>query len=380
MGAGSRPLPSWFGPTGLLLVIVLLGTGAALLAGTAPVTAHVAGPSLMIWLPAQAWAVIFVAPLIVGFFLFLLQLALSLTVRSWTRLAVTAGVLLLAGALLAGLVLNTNWSGNTPVSVSHTKGTGTAGSGGGGSGGGSGKGNGTGSGNGSSGSGTGGNGTSGNGTAGNGTDGNGTLYNGTGEHGRGGNRTGGNGTSGGTGSGSNGTGRNNTSGGLLGTGSVGTSGLRLPNWVFLSIAAGISVAVGLAMFPGALSRFTRRRPAPTPLPTAAVGPPGVLSAVADPRFRGLANESPREAIVRLYGTLLGKVGLSRDDLAPFTAEEIQRTRLASLHVSAAPAETLTQIFEEACYSAHPVGATEVARFVENARAVEHELFVGGVVP
>jgi Domain of unknown function (DUF4129) len=132
-----------------------------------------------------------------------------------------------------------------------------------------------------------------------------------------------------------------------------------------------------------LSRMVdRRRPlAPPPSAPPAVSPPPgpaeVRSALREAALAIEAGETPRDSIVRMYARLVGRVAPAPDELRTWTAEEIQRNTLADLCVPAARSEELTQIFEEACYSTHPIGPPDANRFVETMRAIERDLFMGG---
>lgn len=375
-----RRLSYLTGPGALLLVIVMVGTGAALLTGAAPAPIRDTGSSVILSLPGDIWAVMFVTPLIVGFAVYLLQWTIMTPLPLRVRFGAGAAIIAVTVAVVAALVLHADWSSNSTVAV------GTSGGPPGYSGPGGSSGTGHGTGNGSSGvgstNGTGGLGTGGNGTGRNGTGGNGTTGNGTGGKGAGGNGTGGNGTRGnnttGSGGGAGGSGANNTT--LLSGANGGDGGLSLSvsNWVFLGVAAALSVGVAILAIPGVLPRFGARPSSRGSLAPPVGSPP---PRPAKPYTPGVpaAGESPRMSIVRLYRSLVGRVGLSPEEVAARTAEEIQQTRLAELRVSAVSASILTTLFEEACYSGHPIGPAEVDRFVQNVRVVERELFVGGVL-
>jgi len=106
-----------------------------------------------------------------------------------------------------------------------------------------------------------------------------------------------------------------------------------------------------------------------PAPTAAA----MGLAVHDARIALENGEDPRESIVRLYCRLLGRVAPTADDLASFTAAEIQRLRLAALPILPERAEAITRMFEEARYSSHPVERPQAVRYAETMRAVELDL-------
>ena len=90
-----------------------------------------------------------------------------------------------------------------------------------------------------------------------------------------------------------------------------------------------------------------------------------------------AGGSPRETIVRLYNRLLTAIAGNDLELATSTAEEIRRTRLVALRVAPNRAQAITEMFEEACYSTHPIEPAGVDRFVGTMREVEDDLLTVG---
>jgi hypothetical protein len=60
-------------------------------------------------------------------------------------------------------------------------------------------------------------------------------------------------------------------------------------------------------------------------------------------------------VIRLYATLLARVGPIVGGLDEQTPEEIRSFHLVQLGIRTPAATTLTRLFEEARYSSHPLG-------------------------
>ncbi len=374
MPGRGRALRTSVGTLVLLLVIVLLAVGGGLLAGAAPVLGVAHGSQVALNIPGSIWGLLFLSPLLIGFAAYVVRWAVSSPASGPVRAGACVAVAVLVGLLLTGIAFQVNWGGTTSVGVGPTSQTGSGGA--------------PGSNHTSTGNSTGNSTNSTNSTNGNGTSGNG----GSGS----GNRTGNNTTNSGgdpNGTGNNGTGGTGhppTGGGAGGSGSLGSTGssgsggassLQVANWAFLAIALGLCVLVGVLSIPGVLGRLLDRAP---PRREVALAPPvGSLSearvALREARVAIEAGENARETIVRLYGRLVGRLAPAGEDLSTSTAQEIERNRLAALKVPPARSQALTQMFEEACYSSHPIDRPAADRFVETMRAVEHDLYVGGAI-
>ena len=424
--------PATLGTGGLVLVIVLLGAGAALLAGRAtssPALGPGAAAEVEFSVAPAVWAALFLIPLLVGFVAYLIRLALSPAHAVPMRVGASVAIALVVVLFLLILLPQAPWKASSTVSVGGSGGdigpghlgptgngtssgstpggggSGASGSGGGGSGPG---------GNGSGGSGSGGNGSgsgSGSGAGGSGSGGGGSGAGGSGSGGRGGNGTGGSGGSGskgggncsasgglpapgrlaappigignctggsggsGGGSGSPGGGPGNNSTAGQSRGAVPARGVtfHLPNWVFLVVALALSAVVGLLAVPGVLSRLFDHRPRRTPVMPVAAVTADLSAALREARLAIENGEVPRESIVRLYGHLLGKVAPYADGLDSATAEEIQRAWLDPLQVPSSRSTTITRLFEEARYSTHPIDRPAADRFATTMREVEDRL-------
>jgi Domain of unknown function (DUF4129) len=135
--------------------------------------------------------------------------------------------------------------------------------------------------------------------------------------------------------------------------------------------------VGVLAMPGMLSRILDGRPRGAAARTTPVDPAAWGAVFREARIAVESGESPRDAIVRLYGILIGRVASNAQELASSTAREIQRNRLLALRVPPASAEAITQMFEEARYSTHPVGQSTAARFVDTMHSIEVSLLGSG---
>lgn len=369
MAGGGRALRTSAGTLALLLVIVLLALGGALLVGQAPVLGKAIGSDVLFNLPRAVWGLLFLAPLLIGFAAYVVRWALSSPAGLVTRIGAPLAVAVVVGLTLSGIAFSVNWTGTSNITFGTT---------------GAGPGNGTGPGNRSTLGGQATNNSSTNGTGtptpgqNNSTSSNNTTGNSTG--GGGGNPNGsGNGTGSKTGGGGGSRyGGNNTTFGSAAPTPGG--GYAVSNWAFLGIAAGLSAVVAVLALPGMIGRLLdRRRPQGTGGLAVVATPAQARWAFREARLSIEAGESPREAIVRLYGRLIGRVAPEGEDLAASTAQEIQHNRLQALRVPVERSEELTRIFEEACYSSHPISRPEADRFVEAMRAFEHDLFVAGAV-
>ncbi len=361
MAGGGRALRRSAGTVALLLIIVLLALGGALLAGHAPVLGRPSGSAVTFSLPTAIWGLLFLGPLLIGFAAYVVRWALTSPASVPTRVGASLAVAAVVGLALSGIAFSVNWTGASAVTLGDT---------------GSGPGNGTAT-------------NGGHGAAG-GSPGNSTP-NGTGTPSPGQNNTTTQNSSGGGSSNGTGNGTGSKTGGHGGGGRYGTNnsslgsasptpggGLVISNWAFLGIAVGLSAVVAVLAVPGMLGRLLdRRRRAPAPIGLAVTSPTLARLAVREARLAIEAGESPREAIVRLYARLIGRVAPRGDDLAASTAEEIQRNRLEALRVPPARSAELTQMFEVACYSSHPIGRPDADRFVETMRAVERDLYGAG---
>jgi len=358
-----------YSPTLLLIgaLAVVAGSAASLLGVSATGSTLISGATGAGTSPGVAIDVILIAPVIV-----------LIGIIGWSLLSTGGTAIGRNGAIAAIVVvavvlLGVAWVVHNPASLPDRVGgtLPTTGGGHGVGGGGYGSGNGTG-GNNSTRGGGGGGGT--NGTGGHG--GSGNSSNGTGSGGgknSSGNGTGGSGSGGGTG------GANGTRGGHGGTGTNTTQPIltALPppsasSWPIFVAVAGLSLVVGALIVPRLAARsIMHRRP-----PSSDAG--GRARASAARAFsdaaRKLANTSDaRGVILNLYTQLMARLEPRVDIPTSRTPEEIRQAHLIPLGVRAEAAAHLTRLFEEACYSSHPIDGAAAARARESVQLAEYDL-------
>ena len=164
----------------------------------------------------------------------------------------------------------------------------------------------------------------------------------------------------------NGTGRSNTTIPILAKSSPPTT----PRWVLFVLAAiGVAVVAALAV-PGLATR--PRRAAPVP-PAAAIDPRAAVASAISEAAAHLTDTDPRDAIGRLYRTLLGHLEPVMTGKVQRTPEEVRDLHLLPLGVRPVAADYLTRLFEVASYSSHPLGAEDVTRAREALRMAETDL-------
>lgn len=364
--------PWWYGTGLLILFIVMVGLVGTLLAGPAPPLVRTSA-EVNISLSGQMWGVLFLTPLIVGFAGYVIRWVLESNAGLPMRVATSVALAAIVALLLSSLVLHANASGGALFPTGTSEGAGATGS--------QGVGNGTSGNGGNSTNGTGGaggNSTNGTGASGGNSSGypNGTAGGRGGHGGRGG--SGSNGTGNASGSGS-GYGANNTTGSLPGARPATGISVRISNWVALAAAGVLGAMAAILVLPGTLSRLLDRPGRSRPGGGTAAGPAQLRTALVEAKVAIEAGESPRGTIVRLYDRLLQEVAPAVEDVASSTAEEIQKTLLIRFRVPEGRSEVLTQMFEEARYSTHPIASDAADRYVQTMQAVEHDLFLGGSV-
>lgn len=362
-----------FSPTLLIIgALAAIGGSAAALLGvgvpTSSAHATAVGTALP---PTLTLDIILVLPVVA----LIAVVAWSLISSGGT--AITARGALTAIVVVAILLLGVVWILHLPPDRAYSEygnlsgdgGTGGHAHGGtGGTGGTGGNGSNTGTGSGTSGS----NGTGKNGT-GSGS-GNGTNGTGNGSGGKGS----GNGSSGGhtNGSGSSGSGGKGGSGKSNGT--AATSAVSTPPpyaaWPVYAAAVGGLLFIGALVVPELSSRWAHRRlPPDAPPPRSPVG--AAAAQVFSEAAKNLAaNPSdPRGVIVQLYQQLIRRLEPRVDIPTSRTPEEIRSVHLIPLGVRAEVAGHLTRLFEEACYSSHPLGSDSVRVAQTSLRIAEYDL-------
>jgi hypothetical protein len=348
-----------FSPTLLVIgALAAIGGSAAALLGVGVPTASSSTPAAGVALsPALTLDVVLILPVVA----LIVVVAWSLIASGGT--AITARGALTAIIVVAVLLLGVVWILHLPPdrayseygNLSGSGGTGgTGGHGGSGSGGSGGNGTGGAGGHGgSNGTGGGKNGTGGSGGS-NGTgSGNGTNGSGNGTGGKGG---GGGGSTNGSGGGGGGGRSNGTA-----TSTAAYTPPPYAAWPVYAAAVGGLLFVGALVVPELSSRWGHRRgPPDPPAPPSPIGAGAAAARVFAEARKSLADASePRGVIVNLYAQLMGRLEPRFEIPNSRTPDEIRRAHLIPLGVRAEVAGHLTRVFEEACYSSHPLGADSV---------------------
>ncbi len=131
-----------------------------------------------------------------------------------------------------------------------------------------------------------------------------------------------------------------------------------PPWIDYLLMGG-AVAIAILVFAVPRLREAREDAAP---------PGDAVRARAAARFRealdaldeGAAAE-PRAVVIALYARLLGEIESRTPGLETRTPREIERFTVDRLGIARGPARTLTEVFEEARYSSHPLSPASVER-------------------
>ncbi|MGP8077254.1 MAG: DUF4129 domain-containing protein [Thermoplasmata archaeon] len=372
-----------FSPTLLIVgAIAALGGSAAALLGVGAPSVAAAPSNVSLTLPVSVpLEAILAVPLVVLVVVVLWSLLSTGGTAITARGAITA--IVVVAIVLFGIVWVLHLApepvlykyGGVPGSGAGGRGgtTGTGAGGPGGTGAGSGTGNGS-------------NGTGHHGGAGSGGGKNGTT-NGSGP---GGNHTGGNGTNrSGNGTGHSGSGNGSSGGGRNGTGSTGRGGGSGGNrsivaaappapppyavWPVYAAAMGASVLLVAIVLPELASRWAnRRRPSDVPSqPPVRIGAAQVFAEAAKRLARPASD--PRGVILELYSQLLARLEPRFEIPLYRTPEEIRSVHLVPLGVRAEVAHHLTRLFEEACYSSHPLGEEAVRLAQSSVQIAEYDL-------
>lgn len=146
----------------------------------------------------------------------------------------------------------------------------------------------------------------------------------------------------------------------------------LPAWVPFVVLAAIALVAVIVVLPGVRGYVSERRArgSSAATATAAMGFRDALSRASTDLDLG---GDPREVILALYAALLARLSPMVAELDVSTPEEIRASHLVRLGVRPEAARTLTRLFEEARYSAHPMGAEAGQRAREAVRATLDDL-------
>lgn len=133
-------------------------------------------------------------------------------------------------------------------------------------------------------------------------------------------------------------------------------GVSLPGWALFAAVAIVAIVGGVVAVRVLGTRSSR----------AAIVPPSLDERELRAAFVEASTaldmaEEPRTVLIRLYGTLLDRLAPLVGDIDRQTAEEIRAAHLVRLGIGNDTAREITRLFEEARYSTHPIGPTELAR-------------------
>jgi hypothetical protein len=160
---------------------------------------------------------------------------------------------------------------------------------------------------------------------------------------------------------------------IAGSGSFYWLGPSVPPWTLFAIVAGVAVVLSVLVtspiWRRALAAWRESEPGvPSPATVAAI-----QLAVTDASEALAAGGDLRTIVIRLYATILERVGPTIGDVDGATPEEIRASHLVRLGIRPEAAEVLTRSFEEARYSSHPVTAATVARVAAALRDASADL-------
>jgi uncharacterized protein DUF4129 len=165
----------------------------------------------------------------------------------------------------------------------------------------------------------------------------------------------------------NSTGSSNNTGGTTTNGSGNftlppfhTPGITLPAWAGPAVVLVVALIAGVFLVPQLVARF-ERRPGEVDEPGRSAREARKALQAALERLDTTNTTDARDSILALYARLLLVVEPKLGTVETKTPGEIRRDTVASLGVRSTVAQELTEIFEEARYSSHPMTAASVAR-------------------
>lgn len=140
----------------------------------------------------------------------------------------------------------------------------------------------------------------------------------------------------------------------------GPPGVTLPAWAGFAVILGIAVLAGILLVPYLVARAEERRRAREETE----GPDHAAQQALREALQRLSagdGTDARSAILALYARLLQLVGQRLGPLDSRTPREIEHDSVAVLGLRPTVAQNLTETFEEARYSTHPMTSEAVTR-------------------
>jgi hypothetical protein len=145
-----------------------------------------------------------------------------------------------------------------------------------------------------------------------------------------------------------------------------------PSWLPFVVLVGIALLFVVVAVPELRRYLAERREGKEPPPS-----PAEVAAVREALNRAVTElghgADAREVILALYAAMLARLQPMVGGMDTNTPEEIRAAHLERLGARPEPARTLTRLFEEARYSAHPMGPESSRAAQEAVRAVLHDL-------
>lgn len=146
----------------------------------------------------------------------------------------------------------------------------------------------------------------------------------------------------------------------------------LPPWALFALVAVVALVGTIVSL-----QVYRTRAVPKNAADPAPVDEGIRSLLVDASAALETDEEPRGVLIRLYGLLLEHLTVIVGDTDRQTAEEIRASHLTRLGIGPGTAREITHLFEEARYSQHPIGPTELGRAKIAIREAIAELDAGG---
>ena len=153
----------------------------------------------------------------------------------------------------------------------------------------------------------------------------------------------------------------NSSTQIAGSGSFLWLGPSVPPWTLFVVAAVIAVVLSVVLTSPIWWRALSRLGRPEPGVPSAASVAAIRVALGDATEALDAGGDFRAVVIRLYATILEKIGPTVGDVDRATPEEIRASHLVRLGIRPGAAEALTRSFEEARYSTHLVTEATVNR-------------------